>query len=307
MANPKRLLWLTFRMLSLFLLTLLSYILSGLLMSSAGGNFTPAEEAQAGQALLIISLLYSILFGYLLIRSHWRGWRLAGAIFILYFGVETFMTQIETLYFNDAVNMAPSMLRDVILSGALRALIFAPLAVLIFNKWKIKTDTHRNFSAPEGLWKSIGILAAVYVAVYLLFGYWVAWQWEAVRLYYTGSPDILPFFTHMANLFFFQDTFLIPFQFIRGVLWALLALLWVSMITGKRWEIAILTGVTFAALISLPLGLFPNPYMPPLVREAHFYELVSSMLVYGAISGWMLSSLKDVSAKSSQESVPAEV
>ncbi len=307
MANLKRSLWLAFRMLLLFFVTLISYAVSGMLMSGEGGNFTPAEEAQAGQALLIISLIYSSLFAYLLIRSQWRGWRLAGAIFIIYFGVETFITQIETLYFNDAVNMSSAMLRDVILSGALRALIFAPLAVLIFNKWRTSAEAPLTNSAPEGFWKSIGILAAVYVAVYLLFGYWVAWQSEAVRVYYTGSSDIQPFFTHMANLFFFQDTLLIPFQFIRGILWAFLALLVVWMIPGKRWEIALVVGITFAILISLPLGLFPNPYMPVLVREAHFYELVSSMLLYGFISGWMLFVRKNNLVKPSRESVPAEI
>lgn len=306
MANLKRPLWLSFRMLLLFFVMLISYAVSGMLMSAEGGNFTPAEEAQAGQALLIISLIYSMLFGYLLIRSHWSGWQLAGAVFIIYFGVETFMTQIETLYFNDAVNMAPAMLRDVILSGAFRALIFAPLAVLIFNKWKANTDEHPNISRQIGLWKPIGILAAVYVAVYLFFGYWVAWQWEAIRVYYTGTSEIQPFFTHMANLFFFQDTLLVPFQFIRGVLWAFLALLLVWMIPGKRWEISLATGVTFAILISLPLGLFPNPYMPVLVREAHFYELVSSMLFFGFIAGWMLFAWKNDLVKPHRESVAAE-
>jgi len=46
--------------------------------------------------------------------------------------------------------------------------------------------------------------------------------------------------------------------------------------------------LTFAVLLSLPIGLFPNPYMPPMVRQAHFYGLASPMLVFGGIAGWVL-------------------
>lgn len=46
--------------------------------------------------------------------------------------------------------------------------------------------------------------------------------------------------------------------------------------------------LAFAMLVALPIGLFPNPYMPPMVARAHFIELLCSILLLGAIAGWML-------------------
>jgi len=60
------------------------------------------------------------------------------------------------------------------------------------------------------------------------------------------------------------------------------------MMKAKRWETSLAVGLTFAALLSSAIGLFPNPYMPRMVRQAHFFELLSSMLVFGGIAGWVI-------------------
>ena len=60
----------------------------------------------------------------------------------------------------------------------------------------------------------------------------------------------------------------------------------VWMMKGKPWQICGAIALSFAILLSSEL-IFPNPYMPPPVREAHFLELSSSMLVYGIIAGWV--------------------
>ena len=46
------------------------------------------------------------------------------------------MTQIETLYFNSALQMGTDEFVGIVAAGALRTLVFAPLAVLIFGKMK---------------------------------------------------------------------------------------------------------------------------------------------------------------------------
>lgn len=232
----------------------------------------------------------ALLLSFLIIRSPWRGLKLSGAIFVVQFGVESFMTQIETLYFNQAVQMETALLVSIVAAGALRALIFAPLAVLIFGKM-------RPSSAPEALqavplpmdWgKRFAALTLFYVAVYFLFGYFVAWQWEATRLFYSGAADIKPFFTHFADLFLREDPFIIPFQVLRGALWTGLATLIVHMIQAKRWEASLIVALLFSLLMALPLALFPNPYMPPKVAQSHFVELMTSMLLFGAVAGWVM-------------------
>jgi hypothetical protein len=133
----------------------------------------------------------------------------------------------------------------------------------------------------------LSTLAIAYAVVYFLFGYFVAWQWAATREFYSGTTDLLPFFTHIANTFR-ADPALPLFQLFRGFLWAGLALPIVRMFKGGRVETAIAVALAFSVLLA-SLVLFPNPYMPTLVRQSHFFELSSSMLVFGGLTGWWLA------------------
>ena len=103
-------------------------------------------------------------------------------------------------------------------------------------------------------------------------------------LFYSGTKDILPLITHFRGVFT-SDPYFIPFQLIRGALWTALAVLIVSMMKGKRWELALAVALVFAGLLSSGVGLFPNPFMPPMVRQSHFYEILSSMLLFGGVAG----------------------
>ena len=121
-----------------------------------------------------------------------------------------------------------------------------------------------------------------------LFGYFVAWQWEATRLFYSDTAEIKPFFTHFADLFLREDPFIILFQLLRGALWTGLALLIVRMIIAKRWEASLAVALNFSLLLAVPLIMFPNPYMPPMVAQSHFVELMTSMVLFGGVAGWVL-------------------
>ena len=230
------------------------------------------------------------MLSFLVLRSRWHGLKLVGAVILVQFGVETFMAQIETLYFNSAVQMGTAEFVGIVAAGALRALIFAPLAVFIFGKMKkaVQPEEKRTAAVPSEWGKRFAALAVFYVVVYFMFGYFVAWQWEETRLYYSGTRVIKPFFTHFWDLFFTKDPIIVPFQVLRGALWTLLAITIVRMMKANRWEASLTVALTFAVLLSLPLGLFPNPYMPPMVARSHFFEISSSMLLFGGIAGWVM-------------------
>ena len=279
---------------------LIAYMLGTMLIGQTGANgwgtpaLSPEEASQTGKALLLVSLVSALVLSFLILRSRWHGLKLVGAAFLVHFGVETFMTQIETLYFNRAVQVQTPMLVGIVAAGALRALIFAPLAVLILGKMRKPAQPQaKGGTAATGRGKRFVALALLYVVVYFLFGYFVAWQWEETRLYYTGKAAIKPFFTHFWDLFVRGDPVILPFQVLRGALWALLSAVIVQMIEAKRWQVSLAVGLTFAVLVALPLGVFPNPYMPPMVVRSHFVEIVSSMLLFGGIAGWTLYGNKE--------------
>lgn len=271
------------------------YILSTMVMGQTDINMTPAEAAQVGRALIFVAVADALVLSFPIIRSRWFGLKLIGAVFLVHFGAETFMAQIETFYFNSAVQMDSDVFVSIVASGALRALIFAPLAVLIFGKMRKSVPEGDKWAAvlPSGWGKRFAALAVFYVFVYFIFGYFVAWQWEETRLYYTGTTAIKPFFTHFWDLFVIEDPSIIPFQLLRGALWTSLALLIVLMMKARRWEVSLAVATIFAVLLSLPLGLFPNPYMPPEVARSHFIEISTSMLLFGGVAGWVMYSTEE--------------
>jgi hypothetical protein len=290
MSNVKKASIRLLRLALAFVAMLIAYLVSTTITGESGVVMTQAEQDQAAQGLLVVSLVSALLLSFLIVRSPWHGLKLIGAIFIVQFGIETFMTQIETLYFNDAVQMENAVLIDVAAAGALRATIFAVLATLIFGKLKrsaAQSDRERS-ALPQDWVKRSVLLTFFYVAVYFVFGYFVAWQWEETRLYYTGTAAIKPFVTHLADLFLREDPWILPFQVLRGGIWTALAILIVRMILAKRWEASLAVALNFSLLMALPLALFPNPYMPPMVKQSHFVELMTSMLLFGAVAGWSM-------------------
>lgn len=89
------------------------------------------------------------------------------------FGVQTFMSQIETLFFINALQLPFDLVMRIIASGFLRALVFAPLAVVILSKLR-GTPDYRD--APrlvmsQNQWLiRFALLSLVYVIVYFAFG-----------------------------------------------------------------------------------------------------------------------------------------
>jgi hypothetical protein len=275
------------RLVLAFFAMMVAYLLSTRVFGDTDISITPEEASQAGLALLLVALVDALVLSYLILRSRWWRVKLIGAVILIHFGVETFMAQIETLYFNRAVQMEAAEFMGIVTAGGLRALVFAPLAVFIFGKLKPSPQLEDRMAVGirSGLGKRFAILTVLYFLIYFLFGYFVGWQWEATRLYYSGTTAIKPFFEHYGNLFFREDPFIIPFQLLRGALWTALALLIARMMEAKRWQTSLAVAFTLAVLLGLPLGVFPNFYMPPPVAQSHFIEIASSILLFGGIAG----------------------
>jgi hypothetical protein len=279
------------RLLGAVLVMIIAFMVSSMVSGADTAVKLSAEEAQlSGQILLLVSAVNALVLSYLALRSRWHGWKLAGTLFLVQFGIETFMSQIETIVFNSALQMTTSQVLTIFTTGFVRALVFAPLAVWILGKTRKDTaddepKTRLVFSVGEWL-KRLTLLAVLYIIVYYLFGYFVAWQSADLRQFYSGSRDILPFFTHMARLLA-TDTLLTPIQFVRGLMWVGLVLPVMRMFKGGKLETGFAVALTLSVLLA-DFILFPNPYMPEAVRMAHFTELWSSMAVFGGLGSWVL-------------------
>jgi len=261
----------------------------------AGGAVGFASDSRAAEQtgastllLLTVCLLQVMVMTHLILRSCWTGSLLVAAVFFIFYGVTTFMPQIESAVF--LTRLPPGTLPRLFLMGVLIAVPFSVLAVLILGKRKAGVvDTQPNsrlvMPASEWAWKLV-VIAVVYVILYFTFGYFVAWRRPGVAEYY-GGVDPGSFLAQM-RIVLRNTPWLVPFQILRALCWVALALPVIRMLKGKWLETALSIALLFAVVMNAPL-LLPNPYMPEPVRMAHLVETASSNFIFGVFVGWLLT------------------
>lgn len=275
------------RVLALTIILFLCFAL-GSTIAMRGVTQPPQSGGSTTLTLLLVCFLQTAGMSYLILRSRWTGWRFIAAIFVVYYGVTTFMPQIESAVF--LTRLAAGVLPRLFLMGLLIAVPFSILAVIILGKRKGAAQTSAPdaaLSLPGSHWPwKLGIIAVVYVVLYFTFGYYIAWRSPAVREFY-GGTDPGGFLAQMQTVV--RDTpWLIPFQIFRALCWTGIAVIVIRMLQRSRWETALVLGYLFGVVMCAPL-LLPNPYMPEPVRMAHLVETASSNFIFGLFVGWLLT------------------
>ena len=281
----KTVLFVVLRVIVLTIILAICVAVAGGVVGLQGNSQEPEQAGATVLVLLEVCLLQVAVMTQLILRSRWSGWRLVATVFVVFYGVMTFMPQIESAVFLN--RLPPGTLPRLFLMGALVAAPFSVFAVLILGKRKGAVDTEPDsrlvMPPSEWAWK-LAVIAVVYLTLYFTFGYFIAWKNPAVPVYY-GGTDPGSFFAQMGTVI--RDTpWLIPFQILRAMFWVALALPVIRMLKGRWPETAIALGSLFAVMTA-PL-LLPNPYMPEPVRMAHLVETGSSNFTFGVFVGWLL-------------------
>lgn len=259
-------------------------------LPSAQAGSTPAAQAQQAASLLgpllAYTFLVSLVIAWIIQRSRWRRFKLIAALVFTFYGLMTVITQIETIVYLRA-KMPPGLIKKLFVMGLIVAFLFVPLAVLIMGKIRGPEQPHAEHALTlKSLAARFAILAIVYVVLYYLFGYYVAWQNPELRLYYSGTAELKSFYQQMHSTVT-ATPWMLPFQFARGLLWSLFAYPVVRMLNTRRIEAAAIIAALFA-VGSFALFI-PNPLMPASVAHSHFWETLCSDLLLGAIVGWVLA------------------
>jgi hypothetical protein len=287
------------RILSIVLGVIVLTVIYAVLFMIGANLSTPAELAekmspeaglQAASMIPVVALLMTSTLTYLVLRSRWYGLKLTTTIFVIFFGIYTFLAQIEPLAFPAVTEqMPPGTIPGFFLAGLMLTLPFSFLAVWILGKSRKEPianepDTQFQIPASQWIWK---LCAAVilYEIVYFTFGYYVAWRTPGLPEFY-GGTDPGTFFGQLANVI--RDTpWLFLFQLFRALIWTGIGYLIISMHKGEALEKSFATGLTFSVLMSATM-LLPNPLMPPDIYRAHAIELVSSNFVFGILLAILL-------------------
>jgi len=241
--------------------------------------------------VLFVMLLQTVALAYPVMRSKWSGWKLALGVFLLYFGTVTFLSQIESLVYLGG-KMPSGMIQGLFAMGFFTAAVFSPVVVLVLGKWKAgaadsEISGHREpTSAGEWAWKT-AVGGFVFLSLYYLFGYFVAWKNPLLRDFY-GGTDPGSFFAQMSSIV--ESTpWMLPFQYLRSLLWVALAVLMIRMMKGSWWQVAFAVSLLFT--VPAIYLLFPNPMMPDAVRMAHLVETAPYQFLFGWFVVWLFCRL----------------
>ncbi len=269
-------------MLTVFVYSVLYTIANMFLpFSEAFKSMNASADPLSAVIIMIASVFNCCTISFIASRSSWRGAKRAIGIVGAVFMISSFMTQIETLFFGSAFETLTTA--DVILIMLAPLPSIAAATLLGVRFFGIRGAASQAVPLPIApLIKRIAALGAVYAAIYFLFGYFVAWQFEALRVFYSGSPEDAGFIGQLMN----NEFIIYPFQLLRGIMFAAFTLPLLSMLPGNKR--AFIISVCLVYLTTAVVLVIPNPLFPDTVRWAHFIEMLSSMLVFGVITGFVL-------------------
>jgi hypothetical protein len=198
----------------------------------------------------------------------------------------TFLYYIEALVFLGA-RMSPANMNAMLVMGGVFSVLLGPLAVWILGRGgRASEAVSQPVAVPAGSWMwQLAAIGLCYVALYMTFGYFVAWQNPALRAYY-GGTDPGSFVASMRQNWV-NTPWIFPLQFLRGILWALFLVPLIRRFGRSPAETGFAMAL-FSAVWCLQL-LFPNPYMPADIRWSHLVETLGSNLIFGFGVGWLLS------------------
>lgn len=251
---------------------------------------TPATGFLSLPAALVFSgAINAVIFVWAARRSSFNRIQMWGQLLVLSFGAHAFQTQIETGYFISAFPLLQGNFEvyHLILRGLITSVLFTGMVTLIVGGFGIAPRPRTKFTVnaeraiKQGAW-----LAAVYVALYMLFGYFVAWQSQELRLFY-GGPAQLNSVVDQWLLTLMNRPELPVFQYFRGVIWILCLIPLFIGFSGKRVELVTLSALALGLVPTVELS-FPNPLMPAGVSYYHFWEVTISMAIFGTLCAWFV-------------------
>ncbi len=283
----------TFQGLGAMLAFVVSLAVSNLISPLSPEIMEAAKSAtgflSSGVAFLFNAAANALILVWAARRSSFKGWAMIGQLFALSFGTQVFMTQIETGYFVSAFPLLHNnfQLYNLILRGFLTSLFFSALVTWMCGGFSKNPRSQSVFLVTsDNTIKQSSWLSVVYIVLYMLFGYFVAWQVKELRLFYGGPAELNGFFEQW-GISLMGKPELPVFQYFRGILWILCLIPLFMGFSGKRVELIILSALALALLPTAQLA-FANPLMPATISLGHFWEVSISTGVFGALCAWFI-------------------
>lgn len=242
------------------------------------------NPTSAALSFFIVCFVNSLLLSALVWSTRAYSGAIKGTALILYtFVIQFFLTQLETFFFSESIDIGKGQIASILIAGLVMSLTTVTLGILIANKMN-PTDLKATFKIEIFQWRylmpALILLACiVYPSIYLFFGYYIAWQSESLRIFYSQSAELNPFFIQWVNAL---SNGVYIFQILRGTIWVVFSIPIVLMLQHSSLTQYLLIGFLSALLPTTQLFI-PNPYMPPDIAITHFMETSVSNFLWGII------------------------
>ena len=221
---------------------------------------------------IVSNILVVILLGHYVSNSSLRGIKLALSVFFIYYIIGHFNILIEAYIFN--VTDRAETIKEM-LQGLFTVVVFAPLFVLILNKWGGSSEVlqFKKRSAFSWIWRG-----ALGVFIYLIF------YISAGMILQATYPDLMSFYEGKIPPL---DVMILT-QFPRGLLFVLVAVLMLRTLQLPQLKKALLIGLVFSIIGGIAPLISPNEFMPANIRMVHGIEVGISNFLYGMSLAYLL-------------------
>jgi len=235
-------------------------------------------------ALLLHLMVNSFFIIFLLRRLSLKGFSLIAATAVSVYGLQIFMTQIETwIFIKSFPQITPYLLFTIFTSNLIQIFAITTVGYFIWKPSLTNDVLNKESNSLKGKGWKLAILSVAYMILYFTFGYFVAWQLESLREFYP---------TTVVGIGNVELAFI---QIARGALWVLLCLPIVFNLKGGRRAKLVIVPLMMALLPTILL-LMPNPFMPFPIRMTHFVEVFLSNGIFGILITLLMTPKKKLMA-----------
>jgi hypothetical protein len=247
----------------------------------------PPDAARAGLIFLAVCAFNSMLITLLLHGTRrYAGMSRSFTLTFFVFAIQFLLPQLESYFFASGMGMSNAQVTAILIAGVIVCPATIMIGVIAYHKLLPSTD-HKTIAisfSRNQLLPLVVLVVVVYPFLYMTFGYFIAWQNENLRIYYTSSSAMAPYSEQLASIFGDGLYFL---QLLRGVIW-IVATAPIALMLGQNKIIQyLLTGI-LCALLPSSLLLIPNPYMPSEIAITHLIETATSNFVWGLAMVWVI-------------------
>lgn len=237
--------------------------------------------------LFIFAVYISIAYGLLIRNTHQKKTNLFFKLVLANLIIFPLMGFLESFFWIDALKgfkgIESSGLVSLFYPLVITYIVFSAFLVLVMEKPQSSVSTMKTREGYKQIGTKILIIGLFYFIIYNLAGYFIAWQFEATRIYYTGSIEIKGFFQAMLQNI--SDPKFVIVHTSRGILFGIAGYLLYSLLNCSRNRVLIILALIFGGF-GFQI-ILPNPLFPEMVRFSHFLETTSSMIVFGFFAGFI--------------------